>query len=45
LAAEYIKSHARRVVDVMSADVVNVTELATFGEAARTKALKVIVER
>jgi CBS domain-containing protein len=34
LAAEYIKSHARRVVDVMSADVVSVTELVTLGEIA-----------
>jgi CBS domain-containing protein len=34
LAAEYIKSHARRVADVMSGDVVSVTELATLGEIA-----------
>jgi CBS domain-containing protein len=32
LAAEYIKSHARRVADVMSRYVVTVTELATLGE-------------
>src|SRR5512133_1095096 len=34
LAAEYIKSHARRVADVMSRNVVSVTELATLGEIA-----------
>jgi CBS domain-containing protein len=34
LAAEYIKSHARRVADVMSRDVATVTELATLGEIA-----------
>jgi CBS domain-containing protein len=35
LAAEYIKkSHARRVADVMSRDVVTVTQLATLGEIA-----------
>src|SRR5215472_2878388 len=34
LAAEYIKSHARRVADVMSRDVVSVTELATLSEIA-----------
>ena len=34
LAAEYIKSHARRVADVMSRDVVSVTELASLGEIA-----------
>ena len=34
LAAEYIKSHARRVADVMSRDVVSVIELASLGEIA-----------
>ena len=34
LAAEYIQSHARRVADVMSRDVVSVTELATLGAIA-----------
>jgi CBS domain-containing protein len=34
LAVEYIKSHARRVADVMSRDLVTVTELATLGEIA-----------
>jgi CBS domain-containing protein len=34
LAAEYIKTHARRVADVMSRDVVSVTALATLGEIA-----------
>jgi CBS domain-containing protein len=34
LAAEYIKTHARRVADVVSGDVVSVTELATLGEIA-----------
>jgi CBS domain-containing protein len=43
LAAEYIKSHARRVADVMSRDVVSVTELASLGEIAdlmETKRIK-----
>ena len=34
LAAEYIKSHARRVAEIMSHDVVSVTELASLGEIA-----------
>ena len=34
LAAEYIKSHARRVEDVMTRDVVTVGELADLGEIA-----------
>jgi CBS domain-containing protein len=34
LAGEYIKSRSRRVADVMSRDVVNVTKLATLGEIA-----------
>ena len=34
LAAEYIKSHARRLADIMTRDVVNVSELATLGEIA-----------
>ena len=43
LAAEYIQSHARRVADVMSRDVVSVTELAPLGEIAdlmETKRIK-----
>ena len=43
LAAEYIKSHARRVSDVMSRDVVSVTELVSLGEIAalmETKRIK-----
>ena len=34
LAAEYIKSHARRLADIMTRNVVNVSELATLGEIA-----------
>jgi CBS domain-containing protein len=34
LAGEYIKSHARRVADVMSRDVISVTKLASLGEIA-----------
>ena len=34
LASEFIKSHARRVADVMSGDVVSVTQLTTLGEIA-----------
>jgi len=34
LAGEFIKSHARRVADVMSGDVVSVTQLTTLGEIA-----------
>ena len=43
LAAEYIKSHARRVAEIMSHDVVSVTELASLGEIAdlmETKRIK-----
>jgi CBS domain-containing protein len=34
LAAEYIKSHARRLANIITRDVVSVTELATLGEIA-----------
>jgi CBS domain-containing protein len=34
LAAEYIKSHARQLADIMTRDVVSVSELATLGEIA-----------
>jgi len=34
LAAEYIKSHARRVADIMTRVVISVDELATLGEIA-----------
>jgi predicted transcriptional regulator len=34
LAAEYIKSHARRVEDIMTREVVSVGELATLAEIA-----------
>jgi CBS domain-containing protein len=34
LAAEYVKSHARRVKDVMTREVVSVGELASLGEIA-----------
>ena len=34
LAAEYIKSHAKRVEDIMTREVVSVAELATLGEIA-----------
>ena len=34
MAAEYIKSHARRVEDVMTREVVSVEELASLGEIA-----------
>jgi CBS domain-containing protein len=34
LAAEYIKSHARRVEDIMTREVISVGELATLGEIA-----------
>jgi len=43
LAAEYIKSHARRVEDVMTREVVSVEELASLGEIAElmeTKRIK-----
>jgi CBS domain-containing protein len=43
LAAEYIKSHARRVEDIMTRGVVSVGELATLGEIAElmeTKRIK-----
>ena len=43
LAADYIKSHARRVEDVMTREVVSVGELATLGEIAElmeTKRIK-----
>jgi len=43
LAAEYIKSHAGRLADIMTRDVVSVTELATLGEIAdlmETKRIK-----
>src|SRR5438876_394881 len=33
-AAGYIKSHARRLADIMTRDVVNVSESATLGEIA-----------
>lgn len=34
LAAEYVKSHARRVADIMTRDVFSVDETATLGEIA-----------
>jgi CBS domain-containing protein len=34
MAAEYVKSHARRVEDVMTREVVSVEELASLGEIA-----------
>ena len=34
LAAEYIKSHAKRVADIMTREVCSVEELATLGEIA-----------
>ena len=34
LAGEYIKSHARRLADIMTRDVVSVGQLATLGEIA-----------
>ena len=43
LAAEYIKSHARRVKDIMTGEVVSVAELATLAEIAElmeTKRIK-----
>ena len=43
LAAEYIKSHARRVEDLMTREVVSVGELASLGEIAElmeTKRIK-----
>jgi CBS domain-containing protein len=43
LAAEYIKSHARRVEDIMTREVVSVGELATLAEIAElmeTKRIK-----
>lgn len=43
LAAEYIKSHARRVEDMMTREVVSVGELASLGEIAElmeTKRIK-----
>ena len=36
LAAEYVKSHARRVADVMSRDVVSVAELANSWRNSRS---------
>jgi CBS domain-containing protein len=43
LAAEYVKSHAKRVADVMTREVVSVDETATLGEIAdllETKRIK-----
>ena len=43
MAADYIKSHARRVEDVMTREVVSVGELASLGEIAElmeTKRIK-----
>jgi len=40
LAAEYIKSHARRVEDVMTREVVSVGQLATLGEIAELMEIK-----
>ena len=43
LAADYVKSHARRVEDVMTREVVSVGKLATLGEVAElieTKRIK-----
>jgi CBS domain-containing protein len=34
LAAEYVKSHARRVADIMTREVFTVNETATLGEIA-----------
>ena len=34
LAAEYIKSHAKRVAEIMTTEVVSVEEMATLGEIA-----------
>ena len=34
LAAEYVKSHAKRVEDIMTREVVSVEEMATLGEIA-----------
>jgi hypothetical protein len=34
LAAEYDKSHAKRVADIMTPEVVSVEEMATLGEIA-----------
>lgn len=34
LAAEYVKSHAKRVADIMTREVVSVEEMATLGEIA-----------
>ena len=42
LAAEYIKSHSRRVEDVMSREVVSVGELASLGEIAELMETKQI---
>ena len=40
LAEEYIKSHARRVEDIMTREVVSVEELASLGEIAELMATK-----
>ena|SRR5215472_14949417 len=43
LAADYIKSHARRVADIMTRELVSVGELATLGKIAdlpETKRIK-----
>src|SRR5271166_5627138 len=43
LAAEYIKSHAKRVADIMTREVFSIEELATLGEIAdllETKQIK-----
>ena len=48
MAAEYIKSHARRVEDVMTRKVVSVGELASLGEIAElmeTKRIKRVPRR
>ena len=42
LAAEYIKSHARRVEDIMTREVVSVGELASLGEIAELMETKQI---
>ena len=42
LAAEYIKSHARRVEDIMTPEVVSVGELATLAEIAELMETKQI---
>jgi len=40
LAAEYVKSHARRVEDIMTREVFSVAELATLGEIAELMEIK-----